>query len=47
MTVEGLNARVPVVMLMRIILCFRGDHDCGGTECSGPSRDVNAYYSLF
>ena len=32
MAVKGLNDRVPVLMVMRIILCFRGDHDCGGTE---------------
>ena len=47
MAVGGLNDRVPVVMLMRIILYFRGHHGWEGTECSGPSRDVNAYYSLF
>ena len=32
MAVEGLNDRVPVVMVMRIILYFRGDHGCEGTE---------------
>ena len=32
MAVEGLNDRVPVLMLTRIILCFRGDHGCEGTE---------------
>ena len=47
MAVKGLNDRVPVVMVMRIILYFIGDHGWGGTECSGPSRDSNACYSLF
>ena len=47
MAVDGLNAQVPVVMVMRIILYFIGDHGCGGNECSGPSRDSNACYSLF
>ena len=37
---EGMNARVPVVIVMRVILYFRGDHGCGGTECSGPSQEI-------
>ena len=32
MAVKGLNDQVPVLMVMRIILCFKGDHGCEGTE---------------